>query len=118
MEQRFATSEELATLRSFALGELSVADFLRAMSDALHFEVLSTSRILSEHLLFREPGVRLELTDLESAAGRVRDSRPEDLSLWATILLLCDQYVWDEDDGGEGISDFLNQISLPQLFQR
>jgi hypothetical protein len=117
MDSRLATNEELDALRSFASGDLSVKDFQQTMNGSLRFEVLSTSRVLHEHLLVRDPGIRLEIADLESAAAKIRASRPDELSSWATILLMCEQYEWDEDDG-EGITDFLDRISLPQLFQR
>jgi len=117
MEPRFPTTGELDALRSFASGELSVDDFLRTMNGSVRFEVLPTSRVLHEHLLVKDPGIPLELVALEKAAEKVRANWTKDLPLWATILLMSDQYEWDEDAGGEGISDFLSRISLPQLYR-
>jgi hypothetical protein len=117
MEPRLATTEELRALRSFASGERSVKEFLQAMNGSLRFEVLAASRVLDEHLLLGEASITLELADLESAAAKIRSGRPKELSSWATILLMCNQYEWDEDDGGEGIADFLDRISLPQIRQ-
>lgn len=117
MGPRLPTTEELDALRSFASGELSVKDFLRAMNGSVCFEVLPASRVLREHLLVRDPGIPLELANLQRAEAKMRAYWPDDLSSWATILLMSDQYEWDEDADGEGISDFLSRISLPNVFE-
>jgi len=78
----------------------------------IHLEFGVLERRFTSYFLLVEPGVTIDRADVRRAFQFRREGTlsESDLIRWATMLILNDAYVWDEDN--EEIPDTLSELSI------
>jgi hypothetical protein len=116
------TSEQLDTLRRFAMLEIGVPEMLHSLAGVFAVEFQSRHqpesdliqrRTTSGNFRMPEPGIVITRAHITNALDRKRAGvvTERDLVHWAFILLSNDAYVLDPGDE-DLIAEWLNDISL------
>lgn len=115
MKPRAITEQERAALEQFLKLQLSLDDLLLKFDGMLELDFLPTQRVLTSHLLPAEPPIPVARRDLERAISMRRSGEIDDRRLvrWATMIMLNDCFLWDEED--DELAESLPEISLDGL---
>jgi hypothetical protein len=107
------TSEQLETLRRFALLQVGVEDVRRSLLGVFEFELTPERRTATTNFRVPEPGVMITRDHVRRALEQKRLSliSERELVYWATMLLLNDAYELDPDDE-DFLAEWLNDISF------
>jgi len=116
---RQPNARERDILTQFANCEISLAELLTGLHGKVEILFDTDVRSLTSHFLTAEPGIRIDLNHIRNAKSKnaTAELSNEDLMNWATMILLNDAYLWDGPDEEE-IVDRLDELSLPQIFQK
>jgi|HubBroStandDraft_5_1064220.scaffolds.fasta_scaffold240951_2 hypothetical protein len=111
------TAEEMKTLTRFVCFEITLSELLVDLRGILKFDFTPNKRSFESGFVVPEPGVRITSSDIDRAIARHASGQisREELTKWATMLLLNDAYDWEGPDEDE-IAGRLNDLSMPQLF--
>ena len=119
------TSEEQKALVRFAHLEIDLETLRRELKRGLSFDFSGNPRTLSNHFDWNVTDIRITMQDIDraltqAAAGVINHQQ---LSDWATMLLLNDMYYWqsvaDEDsEESEAIVEKLNDLSFSTLLPK
>ncbi len=107
---------ERRALEQFARLEISREELQRRLGKMLEVNFAPEERRLTSYFLFAQPGVRIELENIQAAMDKHArgEISTEQLADWATMLLLNDAYDW-QGPKEEQIADWLNDISMLTL---
>jgi hypothetical protein len=108
---RRLTPSELESLKQFANCEITL-DKLLGRITGTKIDFGSAARTLTSHYVVPEPGIQIGLGHIRKAKEKLPSN---DLTNWATMILLNDAYVWEGADEDE-VADKLHELSLPQIF--
>jgi len=110
------TSAERKALERFARLEISLAELKHSLGDMLDFSFGKEERRVTSYFLLVQPGVRVEKKYIDVAMDKHArgEISTEELSDWATMLLLNDAYDWQGAEEDE-IASWLNEISMLTL---
>jgi len=109
------TAQERVALEQFLRLQLSLEDLLLKLDGMLELDFFSNRRVLTSRLLPAEPPILVGRDDLHKAILMWRQGQIDDRRLvrWATMIVLNDCFLWDEDD--DQLADSLHQISIGNL---
>lgn len=115
MQSREITAEERNALFKFLKLEISLEALLGELHGMMEIQFLPAERRLTSHLLPAEPPILVDVADIDRAISACRAGAIDERSLvrWATMLLLNDAYLWEDDD--DAIVDALNELSIGGL---
>jgi hypothetical protein len=115
-QRRMPTRAERKALERFARLEISLPELKRLMGDMLDFSFGNEERRVTSYFLLLQPGIRVEKKYIDTAMDKHAHGEisTEELSNWATMLLLNDAYDWQGSEEDE-IADWLNEISMLTL---
>jgi hypothetical protein len=110
------TRTQRIALEKFARLEITLEDLANALREILQFDFKESERRLSSHFLIPQPGVRIDQEHIRRAMDKHahEEISTNQLSDWATMLLLNDAYDWEGPDEEE-IAAWLNDISALTL---
>jgi len=110
------TRDQWNALEQFAAMAISIEELRDRLRDVVEFVFREDGRTLTSHYLIPSPGIRIGLDHIRSAMARHASSEitTEELSDWATMLLMNDAYDWEGPDEDE-IANWLNDISMLTL---
>jgi hypothetical protein len=96
--------------------EMSMEELQHTLGEMLEVKFEESERRLNSYFLLPEPGVRVELKNIQNAMAKQGrgEITTKQLSEWAAMLLLNDAYDWPGPEEDE-IADWLNEISLLAL---
>ncbi len=116
IKRRALKRRERRALEQFARLEISLEELQRCLGQMLEVNFAPEERRLTSHFLFPQPGVRIELENIQAAMDKHArgEVSTEQLADWATMLLLNDAYDW-EGPKEDQIADWLNDISMLTL---
>lgn len=105
--------DEIELLAGFLRCNIRLDELKGHFDGVLKFDFAAKVRKLDQHFLTLEPGVRVEPAHIDHAMQlRAGDTLSvSELEQWATFLLLCDAYEWEE----EAISERLHALSMPEV---
>jgi len=114
---RQPNTRERNLLTQFANCEISLAELIAGLSGMIEIDFGVTERRLKSHFQAAEPGIRIDLSEIEKAKSKnsTGELSNEGLKDWATMILLNDAYLWEGPDEEE-IANRLHELSLPQIF--
>lgn len=112
-EPRAITPEERETLARFAELEIPLEEVCIRLGGMLDIDFGPSERRLTSHFLLPEPGIRIEMRHVRNALSKHwnREVTDQELSDWATMLLLNEAYEWPGPDEDE-IAGMLNELSM------
>jgi hypothetical protein len=107
------TSEQLETLRRFALLQVGIEDVRRSLAGVFEFDLSPELRTAATNFRVPEPGVVITRDHVCRALEQKRLGliSERELVYWATMLLLNDAYELDPSDE-DFLADWLNDISF------
>jgi hypothetical protein len=107
------TSEQLETLRRFALLQVGIEDVRRSLAGVFEFDLSPELRTAATNFRVPEPGVVITRDHVCRALEQKRFGliSERELVYWATMFLLNDAYELDPNDE-DFLADWLNDISL------
>ncbi|MGC2639509.1 MAG: hypothetical protein WA294_20160 [Acidobacteriaceae bacterium] len=115
MQPREITAEERNALVKFLKLEISLEALLGELDGMVEIQFLPAERRLTSHLLPAEPPILVHAADIDQAVSACRAGVIDERSLvrWATMLLLNDAYLGEDDN--DAIVDALNELSIGGL---
>jgi hypothetical protein len=107
------TSEQLETLRRFALLQVGIEDVRRSLAGVFEFDLSAELRMAATNFRVPEPGVVITRDHVCRALEQKRLGliSERELVYWATMLLLNDAYELDPNDE-DFLAEWLNDISF------
>lgn len=105
--------DEIELLARFLRCDIRMEELEGHFEDVLSFDFEAKVRKLDQHFLTLEPGIRVEPEHIDHAV-QLRTGgtfSASELERWATFLLLCDAYAWEN----EAISERLHELSMPEI---
>ncbi len=112
MERREITAEERDALLRFLKLQLSLEELLAELRGMVEIQFLPTERRFTSHFFLVEPPIVVEAADIDRTVSACRAGTIDEKSVvrWATMLLLNDAYVWEEEN--DAIADALSDLSV------
>jgi hypothetical protein len=112
MERRPISEQERSALEGFLRLEVSFEQLLAELDGMIEIQFLPTQRLFTSHFELVEPPIRVGPADVDRAISAYRTGTIDDRTLvrWATMLILNDAYLWDEDD--DETVDALHELSI------
>ncbi|HEY6446668.1 MAG TPA: hypothetical protein VIY53_09430 [Acidobacteriaceae bacterium] len=115
MQSREITAEERNALVKFLKLEISLEALLGELHGRMEIQFLPAERRLTSHFLPAKPPILVDAADIDRAISACRAGAIDERSLerWATMLLLNDAYLREDDN--DAIVDALNELSIGGL---
>lgn len=115
MVSKAITEQERVAFEQFLKLQLSLDELLLKLDGMLELDFLPTKRVLTSSLLPAEPPILVSHDDLEKAIFIWRNGQIDDRRLvrWATMILLNDCFLWDDED--DQLAESLHEISIGNL---
>lgn len=112
MERREIRPEEREALQLFLRLEITLDELYGRTDGMIHLDFGETERRFTSNFLVVDPGITVGRPDVRRAFQFRREGTltEADLIRWATMLIMNDAYVWDEDD--EEIPNTLSELSV------
>ena len=90
------TKSELELLARFVRFEITLNELLVDLHGILKFNFTPNQRFFESSFVVPEPGVRITSSDIDQAIARHASDQisTDELTKWATMILLNDAYDW------------------------